>query len=132
VLRTLVTILLVLALGGAGQAAAAPAKRALVTWKVGAQAFRAYLGRPEDIRAVREAIGRGERAGIPTGRIYRGTRENTGHRWHLRNVILVEATIELCDGRPSDLDGNLGYWVGTVKRYCPWGARPVRLRWVPV
>jgi hypothetical protein len=88
--------------------------------------------RPEDIRAVRVPIRRGERAGIPIGRIYRGTRENTGHRWHLRNVILVEATIELSDGRPSDPDGNLDYWVNTVKRYCPWGARSGRLRWAPV
>jgi hypothetical protein len=47
-------------------------------------------------------------------------------------VKLVEVTIELCDGRPSDLDRDLEYWLGTVKRYCPWGARPVRLRWVPV
>jgi hypothetical protein len=44
----------------------------------------------------------------------------------------VEVTIELCDGRPSDLDRDLEYWRGSVKRYCPWGARPVRLRWVPV
>jgi hypothetical protein len=43
----------------------------------------------------------------------------------------VEVTIELCDGRPSDLDAELDYWAGTVKRYCPWGARPIRLRWVP-
>ena len=117
--RTIVTVLLVLALGGAGQAAAAPAKRALVTWKVGTETFRTYVNRLEDIRAVRVAIRRGERAGIPIGQVHRGRRENTGHRWHLRNVILAEAAIELCDGRPSDLDGNLRYWVDTVKRYCP-------------
>jgi hypothetical protein len=131
-MRILSMVLLVLALTGAGQAAAAPSKRALVTWKVGSETFRTYLNRPEDVGAVRTAIRRGERAGIPIGRIYRGTRENLGHGWHLRNVTLAEVTIELCDGRPSDLDGDLDYWAGTVKRYCPWGARPIRLRWVPV
>jgi hypothetical protein len=119
-------------LGFAGEASAEPKKRALVTWKVGPETFRTYLNRPEDVGAVRTAIRRGEPAGIPIGRIYRGARENTGHGWHLRNVRLVEVTIELCDGRPSDLDGDLDYWAGTVRRYCPWAARPVRLRWVPV
>jgi hypothetical protein len=79
---------------------------------------------------VRAAIRAGESAGIPIGRIYRGERENKGHRWHLRNVRLAEVTIELCDGRPSDLDENLRYWRDMVKRYCPWAAIPVRLRWI--
>jgi hypothetical protein len=130
--RSLLRVLLVSAVIAAivPAASSASAKRALVTWKVGGETFRTYLNRAEDVGAVRAAIRVGESAGIPIGRIYRGARENRLHAWHLRNVRLVEVTIELCDGRPSDLDGDLGYWVGTVKRYCPWGARPVRLRWV--
>jgi hypothetical protein len=111
-------------------AATAPAKRALVTWKVGAERFRTYLNRPGDVALVRTAIKKEMPAGIPVGRIYRGSRENRGHRWHLRNVRLAEVTIELCDGLPSYLDDDLEYWIGTVKRYCPWSAVPVRLRWV--
>ena len=38
------------------------------------------------------AIRLGESAGIPIGRIYRGTQVDVGHRWHLRNVRLVDAT----------------------------------------
>jgi hypothetical protein len=113
-----------------GAQASSPKKRALVTWKVGTETFRTYVNLPADIARVRAAIRAGAPAGIPAGRIYRGTRENRGHTWHLRNVRLAEVTIELCDGRPSDLDGDLDYWLGTVKRYCPWGAVPVRLRWV--
>jgi hypothetical protein len=131
-MKRVVTLLAVLALAFAAPTTAGAAKRALVTWKVGSESFRTYLNRPEDVGAVRTAIRRGERAGIPIGRIHRGTRENAGRRWHLRNVRLVEVTIELCDGRPSDLDRDLDYWAGTVKRYCPWGARPIRLRWVPL
>jgi len=104
-------------------------RRAVVTWKVTGETFRTYLNGRENIAAVRRAIARHASAGIPIGRIYRGTQVNTGHRWHLRNVRLVETAIELCDGRPSDLDSDLPYWVDTVKRYCPWGAKPVRLRW---
>jgi hypothetical protein len=118
------------ALAGTSAAAPAPKKRALVTWKVGAESFRTYLNEPVDIARVRTAIREGAPAGIPVGRIYRGSRENRGHRWHLRNVRLADVTIELCDGLPSYLDADLEYWIGTVKRYCPWSAVPVRLRWV--
>jgi hypothetical protein len=131
-MRPIGVISLLAALALTGTAAGAPAKRALVTWKVGDETFRAYLSRPADIAAVRRAIRVGEPAGIPTGRIHRGTRENAGHRWHLRDVRLADATIELCDGLPSHVDADLDYWVGTVKRFCPWTALPVRLRWVPV
>jgi hypothetical protein len=128
ILAALVTAL---ALAGAAAGSTLPSlKRALVTWKVGDETFRTYLNRWAEIAVVRRAIKAGEAAGIPTGRIYRGTRENAGHDWHLRDVRLAEVTIELCDGRPSDLEADLDYWIGTVKRYCPWGAMPVRLRWV--
>ena len=60
----------------------------------------------------------------------RGTRENKGHAWHLVEVELVDLTMELCDGRPSDLDQDLPYWADTVGRFCPWSVVPVRLRWV--
>jgi hypothetical protein len=111
-------------------ASSAEDRRAVATWKVTGETFRTHLSGQENIAKVHQAIRDRAGAGIPIGRIYRGTQVNTGHRWHLRNVRLVEATIELCDGRPSDLDSNLSYWVDTVKRYCPWGAKPVRLRWV--
>jgi len=130
VTRLATALIVLLALAGSSTASGAGDKRALVTWKVAGETFRAYLNRPQDIGAARVAIRRGEAGGIPIGRVYRGTRENRGHGWHLRDVRLVEVTIELCDGRPSDLDRDLDYWLGTVKRYCPWGARPIRLRWV--
>ena len=79
---------------------------------------------------TRQAIKAGASAGIPSGRVVRGTRENKSHAWHLVGVDLVEIAIEVCDGRPSDLDHDLGYWADTVTRYCPWSVVPIRLRWV--
>ena len=128
--RALAVVVLVGALALASTSLAANQRRAVVTWKVTGETFRTYLNGQSDIAAVQQAIRDHSSAGIPIGRIYRGTQVNTGHRWHLRNVRLVESTIELCDGRPSDLDSDLPYWIDTVKRYCPWGAKPVRLRWV--
>jgi hypothetical protein len=37
------------------------------------------------------------------GRIAAGD-VNTGWSWHLEDVEFVEAAIELCDGRPSDVE----------------------------
>lgn len=34
-----------------------------------------------------------------------------------------QMTIELCDGRPSDIEGNKPYWYDTVTRWCPWGVK---------
>jgi hypothetical protein len=132
-LLTLAAIALAGSIAAGAQASRAESpqkKRALVTWKVGGEKFRSYVNVPADVVLVRDAIRAGTAAGIPVGRVHRGTRENTGHRWHVRNVRLAEVTIELCDGRPSSLDADLAYWVRTVERYCPWGAVPVRLRWV--
>jgi hypothetical protein len=123
--------LLLIGLAVAPEASAeGQAKRALVTWDVVGERFRSYLLRPDDIRAVRAAIRLGESAGIPIGRVYRGTQVNAGYRWHVRNVRLVGITIELCDATPSYVERHLTYWIDKVERYCPWGAKPIRLRWV--
>lgn len=48
---------------------------------------------------------------------------NLGWSWHFtRDVALVEASIELCDGRPSMVEADLGYWLRTVGSFCPWGS----------
>jgi hypothetical protein len=35
---------------------------------------------------------------------------------------MVEVTMELCDGRPSDVERDLDYWVDSVGRFCPWSS----------
>jgi hypothetical protein len=41
---------------------------------------------------------------------------------------MADVTTEVCDGRPSYVEEHIDEYVTTVKRYCPWGARLVRLR----
>ena len=48
---------------------------------------------------------------------------NTGWSWHFTgDVALAELSIELCDGRPSMVEADLGYWLRTVGSFCPWGS----------
>lgn len=52
---------------------------------------------------------------------------NGGHNldwsWHFTdNVALAEVMLELCDGRPSMVEADLGSWLRRVDSFCPWGS----------
>lgn len=64
--------------------------------------------------------------GVVAGRIVRGDGGfNTPWSWHLDplSIEVPNASIELCDGRPSMVQSDLDYWVDTVHTFCPWSAR---------
>ena len=92
----------------------------------GAHVWRATL---TDSRAVASA--RAQLAGtekIPTFPhgliVYGSADENVGYTWHLVNVRMVQTSMELCDGRPSDVEARRL----TSRHYCPWAAKVVALR----
>jgi len=96
-----------------------PTLPAIVTFAVADETFRAQLTTEAQLDAARAARN-GAGPQIPNGRIVAGTGVNTGWSWHLEDVEFADATIELCDGRPSDVEREgTGYGGG---RYCPWGA----------
>jgi hypothetical protein len=121
-----VALLLFLAAGLAGcdDSPTAPSARALVTWQVGAEQFRVQLHDKDQTDAAHRAQ-QGGAARIPSGRIIVGSSENAGWSWHLEDVAFVEVAIELCDGRPSDVErGGVQFGGG---RYCPWNASIVSI-----
>jgi len=101
-----------------------PSTMATVTLAVGTETFRVALTTPEQVAAARAAQA-GGRARIPNGRIVAGTQVNTGWTWHLEDVAFAEATIELCDGRPSDVERQGPAFGGG--RFCPWRATVIRI-----
>jgi len=101
-----------------------PSTMATVTLAVGTETFRVALTTPEQVAAARAAQA-GGRARIPNGRIVAGTQVNTGWTWHLEDVAFAEATIELCDGRPSDVERQGPAFGGG--RFCPWSATVIRI-----
>jgi len=102
----------------------APSSAALVTFRVQDETFRVSQTSAEQV-AVARAAQRGGPARIPIGRIAAGARVNVGWSWHLEDVAFVEAAIELCDGRPSDVERQ-GTQFGEA-RFCPWTAAVIRL-----
>jgi hypothetical protein len=101
-----------------------PSAQATVTFAVADERFRVRLTGAEQIAAARAAQSGGP-ARIPNGRIVAGADVNVGWTWHLEDVSFAEVTIELCDGRPSDVErAGTSYGGG---RYCPWGATIVQI-----
>jgi hypothetical protein len=107
-----------------GDDSTSPSTMATVTFAVGGETFRVALTTPEQVAAARAAQA-GGRARIPNGRIVAGTQVNAGWTWHLEEVVFAEATIEVCDGRPSDVERQGSAFGGG--RYCPWSATVFRI-----
>jgi len=124
VLATLV-LALALVVFALSAACPAPAPQWVVVWRVGDEQFRCLITRPADAARISRAIHDRSAAGIPLGRVRFGPAENGGHFWHLERVRLVGFTVEIYDGRPSDIDADIFGWIRNVKRYGPWSARPV-------
>lgn len=101
-----------------------PSAASVVTLAVGGETFRVALTTAEQIAAARAAQS-GASARIPIGRVVAGAQVNTGWSWHLEDVTFVEVAIELCDGRPSDVE-RAGVQFGGG-RFCPWSATIVRI-----
>jgi len=101
-----------------------PSSGAVVTFSVVNETFRVLLTDEQQIAAARAAQNGGS-ARIPNGRIVQGTQVNIGWTWHLEDVTFAESTIELCDGRPSDVERQgTGFGGG---RFCPWSAHVVAI-----
>lgn len=101
-----------------------PSPLAVVTFAVQGETFRVSLTSDEQVAAARAAQGGGS-ARIPVGRIVTGADVNTGWSWHLEDVTFAETTIELCDGRPSDVERQGTQFGGG--RFCPWSATVVAI-----
>jgi hypothetical protein len=104
---------------GCDESPSAPSPSAFVSFSVAGERFRVALTSAEQVAAARAAQAGGP-ARIPTGRIVSGTQVNTGWTWHLEEVSFAETTIELCDGRPSDVEKQGTSFGGG--RFCPWTA----------
>ena len=102
----------------------APTRGALVTFRVADETFRVLLTDSDQIAAARAAQ-QGGLARIPNGRLVSGTQVNTGWSWHVEDVVFAEITIELCDGRPSDVEREGIVFGGG--HFCPWAATIARI-----
>lgn len=116
---TLTAVALTTICAGCDGSPSGPSAHGIVTFSVSGEPFRVSLTDAEVIAAARAAQAGGP-ARIPIGRVVGGTEVNTGWSWHLEDVAFAESTIELCDGRPSDVEREGSTFGGGS--YCPWAA----------
>ena len=119
-----VTFVASLAVACGDRTPSSPSSGAVVTFSVVNETFRVSLATAEQIAAARAAQNGGP-ARIPAGRIVAGTQINTGWSWHIEDLTFAEVTIELCDGKPSDVE-RAGTAFGGG-RFCPWSAKVIRI-----
>jgi hypothetical protein len=109
-----------------GQPAPTPTGVVITLHVADTEEYRIRLTDADDIATARKLL-QGEAAPrIPNGRVVRGDADiNVGYSWHIDpdSVEFADTTIELCDGRPSDVERGLI----TSERYCPWSAKVVAI-----
>jgi hypothetical protein len=89
--------------------------------------FVMYVTDATAIRLATENF-QGKNNTFPSGRIERGTGGfNQPWNWHFipESVRMVEAAIEVCDGRPSYVQQHIDDFVAIG--YCPWGAKIIKV-----
>jgi hypothetical protein len=128
----MLAVCLSIALAGCGATAPAnpptPIPQAIVvTLRVAdAEEYRIRLTEPEDIAVARRLLAGEPAPRLPNGRVVRDEPDvNVGYSWHIdpESVEFSDTTMELCDGRPSDIENS----VITSDRYCPWSAEVVAI-----
>ena len=103
------------------------ADRCRVEIEVSGEVFTAAVMDSVQARLLSERLASGAR-GVVSGDLLPGDGGfNGGWGWHWdpESVHVADMAIELCDGRPSMVQADLPYWIGTVQQYCPWGAKVV-------
>ncbi|MDQ5810532.1 MAG: hypothetical protein M3358_07255, partial [Actinomycetota bacterium] len=99
----------------------------LATFEVSGERFQVWVVNPQTIWDLYQLERGLSTASIPNGRILRGpgrASHNVPYGWHLdpRDISMADFTTEVCDARPSYVEENVGEFVDTVGRYCPWSA----------
>lgn len=120
-------ILAALTLGGCGDDPVGPKDDVLFTLQVSGETFRTRVSDPDVIADLDARLQSGQE-GVVLGALIAGdggVNAPWGWHWDPETVEVADAAIELCDGRPSMVEADLTYWVGTVGAFCPWGAKVI-------
>jgi len=120
---------------GCGDGTSAPGDElqggALATFQVSGEQFHIWVTNDAVIEQIFDLRDGLSNANIPNGVLHEGpgiADHNEPWLWHIdaEDISMAEATIEVCDGRPSLVDSLLEDYLA-VGRFCPWGAEFVRI-----
>lgn len=91
------------------------------------QAFRLWSHSAAFIARANELKASGKTATAMFGKLIDGSDCDTRWTFHVdeSDMSWPDVAMEVCDGRPSDIEGNKPYWLNNVKRWCPWNTKVV-------
>jgi len=119
--------LAVAALAACDDDATAPEGNPAFAVEVSGERFTVEVTTPSQVQEMEARLSSGA-TGVVIGDIEAGAAgHNQPWSWHMvpSTVHTADASIELCDGRPSLVEDDLEYWLDTVGQFCPWGAKVV-------
>lgn len=94
------------------------------------QQFRVRVTEPATIAALQARRTSGQQGAILGSLVQGDGGYNQPWSWHLdpATVEAPDVAIEVCDGTPDMVEDDLDYWLNTVERYCPWGAKVIAVQ----
>lgn len=123
-----VSFALIAACSGADSGTLSPSSSGTIfTIQVANETFKVQASSTTAAAAMRARLAAGS-PGVIIGALVRGDGGvNAPYGWHLdpATVSPVDVAAEVCDGRPSDVQQNMTYWITTVRSFCPWSARVI-------
>ena len=105
----------------------------LATFDVAGEQFNLWTTNEDTINDIMALQDNPDLSLHPNGPILYGPGEadhNAPWGWHLdpQQTQMVEVSIEVCDGRPSYVEGETEEFVENIGNYCPWGAELVNVQ----
>jgi hypothetical protein len=94
----------------------------------GPQTLTIVTTNPDFIGEAEQALASGKTR-VPIFDLLDGTGADPQWTWQVNpsTPTFADATVELCDGCPADVEANKAYWLSSVKRFCPWSAEVTRV-----
>jgi hypothetical protein len=133
--RLILSLMAFVVLAGCGDDSSGPVDElrggALATFQVNGEQFHVWVTSDAVIQQIFDLRDGLSTANIPNGVLHEGPGpgdHNSPWLWHIdsEDIEMADATIEVCDGRPSLVDALLEDYLA-VGRFCPWGAEFVSI-----
>lgn len=101
---------------------------ALVVLDIAGERLQVWITNEAFLEEARRRAESDAPRGVAFFRLVDGEDCDPDHAWHVEpdTATFVDAAIEVCDGRPSDIDADKPYWFEQLNRqFCPWSTQVV-------
>jgi len=98
----------------------------LATFDVQGERFTVFVTNPEVIAELTDDWTEGMNNKLPSGKLLRGAKDyNQPWNWYIdsEDIEMIYPEQGACNTTPSQIEANLDYYVDSIGRFCPSGAK---------